>query len=91
MNVKENIKNRDTWVRGLFIIVFGIIFYGLYLLIWVLVVFQFLTKVFTGALNQNLMDFSASLTRFAEQVLRYMTFQTEERPWPFSPWPGGNA
>ena len=91
MTVQENIKNKDTWVRGLFIVVFGVIFYALYLLLWLLIVFQFLTKVFTGELNQNLMEFSQALTRFAQQVLHYMTFQTEERPWPFSPWPGSGA
>lgn len=87
--VKENIKNVDTWLRGLFILVFGIIFYALYMIIWLLVVFQFVVKVVTGNINQNLMGFSDGLTRYAYQVLQYMTFQSEVRPWPFAPWPEG--
>jgi hypothetical protein len=85
--VQENVKNPDTWLRGLFIVVFGIIFYALYLIIWLLVVFQFVVKVVTGNINTNLLGFSDSLTQYAYQVLRYMTFQSEERPWPFAPWP----
>ena len=86
-NMKENAKNVDTWIRGLFIIVFGVIFYVLYIVIWLLVVLQFLTKVLTGELNQNLSDVSRNLTNFASQILLYITFQSEERPFPFSPWP----
>jgi hypothetical protein len=91
MSVKENAKNVDTWLRGLFIIIFGVIFYVLYFVIWVLVVFQFLTKVVTGNLNENLSHFSESLTSFAFQILLYITFQSEERPFPFSPWPKGEG
>ena len=46
MNVKENAKNVDTWIRGLFILIFGVIFYFLYLIIWLLVIFQFLFNLF---------------------------------------------
>ncbi len=87
--VKENVKNPDTWLRGLFIVVFGVIFYALYLIIWLLVVFQFVLKVVTGSLNPQLLAFSDGLTRYAYQVLRYITFQSEDRPWPFAPWPDG--
>ncbi len=91
MNVKDNARNADTWIRGLFIIVFAVIFYVLYIVIWLLVIFQFFTKVLTGKLNDNLSSFSESLTHFAFQILRYITFQSEERPFPFSPWPQGDG
>ncbi|MBI2994386.1 MAG: DUF4389 domain-containing protein [Gammaproteobacteria bacterium] len=91
MSVKEHAKNVDTWIRGLFIVVFAVIFYVLCTVIWVLVIFQFLMKVLTGTLNDNLMKFSGGLTSFAVQILRYITFQSEERPWPFSSWPANQA
>ena len=89
MTVSEHAKNVDTWIRGLFIVVFAVIFYVTCTVLWVLVIFQFLMKVLTGNLNDNLMNFSGGLTSFASQILRYITFQSEERPWPFSPWPAG--
>ena len=89
-DVKTNVKNVDTWMRGLFIVVFAVIFYVLATIIWVLVIFQFITAVVTGGPNGNLKSFSDSLAQYAYQVLRYMTFQSEERPWPFSPWPGAS-
>ena len=91
MNIKNNAKNTDTWLRGLFILIFGVIFYFLYGLIWLLVIFQFVTKVITGELNSNLEQFSTKMTSYAMQILNYITFQSEERPFPFSPFPDGNA
>jgi hypothetical protein len=87
-NVKENVKNVDTWMRGLFIIIFGVIFYFLIGIIWLLVIFQFFTKVITGNLNEQLEKFSGGLTQYALQILDYVTFQSETRPFPFSPLPG---
>ena len=91
VNVKENVKNVDTWMRGLFIVIFGVIFYVLIGIIWLLVIFQFLTKVITGNLNQQLDKFSSGLTQYAMQILDYVTFQSEVRPFPFSPLPGSGG
>ena len=91
MDIKDNAKNTDTWLRGLFIVVFAVIFYFLIGLIWLLVIFQFVTKVITGELNGNLEQFSTKLTSYALQILHYITYQSEERPFPFSPFPDGNA
>jgi len=87
--IKEHAKNVDTWVRGLFILIFGVIFYFLYVIIGLLVIFQFFTKVLTGGLNDNLLQFSRGMTRYVEQILLYITFHSEERPFPFNPWPSG--
>jgi hypothetical protein len=90
-DVKANVKNVDTWIRGLFIIIYGVIFYFLVLIIWLVVIFQFIMKVITANLNPNVMNFSGGLTRYAFQILEYVTFQSEERPWPFGPWPAGKS
>jgi len=89
MNVKENVKNVDVWLRGLFILVFGIIFYFLCILISLVVVFQFVMRVITGSLNQNIYTLSEGLCLYAFQILNYVTFRSEERPYPFSEWPKG--
>ena len=90
VSIKENAKNIDVWTRGLFILVYGVIFYFLYFLIWLMVIFQFIMKLVTNELNTQLLDFSDSLIKYVAQILLYMTFKSEERPFPFSPWPGGN-
>jgi hypothetical protein len=90
MNFKENAKNVDVWTRGLFILIYGVIFYFLFFLIWLLVIFQFLMKLITSELNGQLFDFSDSLNKYVSQILLYITFKSEERPFPFSAWPKGD-
>jgi len=86
-DMKTNVKNPDTWLRGLFIIIYAVISYVLFWIIWLVVIFQFVMKVLTANLNPNVMNFSGGLTRYAFQILEYVTFQSEERPWPIGPWP----
>ena len=91
MDIKANAKNVDVWTRGLFILLYAVIFYFLFGLIWLVVIFQFFIKLITGALNRPLLDFSDALNRYVSQILLYITFKSEQRPFPFSPWPGGAA
>ena len=91
MDIKENAKNVDVWTRGLFILIYGVIFYFLFGLIWLVVIFQFFMKLITTELNKPLLDFSDSLNRYVSQILLYITFKSEERPFPFSPWPAADG
>lgn len=89
VGLKENATSASVWMRGLYIIVFGVILYFVFGLVWLLVIFQFLTKLFTGGVNQQLLRFAAPLSRYVSQTLNFITFQSDERPFPFGPWPAG--
>lgn len=87
MNINENVKNPDVWTRGLFVVLFGIIYYLLFFLVVLIAVFQFLMRLFTTRFNDELLAFSDSLAEYVSQILRYITFKSDDRPYPFSPWP----
>ena len=87
MTVKENLKNPDVWLRGLFILIFGVILYFAVILVWLVVAFQFVTKLLTGDLNRQVADFNGGLLRYISLILGYITFQSDDKPFPFSPWP----
>ena len=87
MTVKENVKNPHVWLRGLFILIFGVILYIAVILVWLVVVFQFVTKLLTGDLNRQVADVNGGLLRYISLILGYITFQADEKPFPFSPWP----
>lgn len=91
MSLEENVKNTDVWSRGFFILVSGVIYYLLFFLLLLIVLFQFVSKLTTTELNTQLLDFSDGLTRYINQILRYVTFKSDERPYPFSPWPDANV
>ena len=49
--------------------------------------FQFLSSLFTGTHNERLARFGRNLARYFQQITVFMTFATEEKPFPFGPWP----
>lgn len=88
MSTKENLTNTDTWLRVAFIILFGIVFYIAFgWLIWLLVLFQVVTKLLTGGVNPQLLEMSPKVTGYANSILRYVTFQTDQKPWPLDKKP----
>lgn len=85
--LKENIKAQDTWLRLLFIVLYGAILWVTSVVLGFVVVFQFLMVLLTRRTQNNLVDFGASLAEFVKQVVSYLTFNTEEKPFPFNDWP----
>jgi hypothetical protein len=86
--LEEHLKARSTWLRLLFMIVMAICHEVARLVCAVVVVLQFLHVLFTGQSNPRLKDFGLSLAQYAYQVLEYLTFNTEVRPFPFdAEWP----
>lgn len=85
--LKENLTARQTWLRGLFILVFAFVLAIARVVIWAVVVLQFLFTLFSGQTNANLLSFADSLSRFIYQCLLFVSFNSEEKPFPFAEWP----
>ena len=80
-------KRRDTLVRGLLIILFAIIYSIAEVVIAAVVVLQFGFVLVTGEKNDKLLEFGAQVSIFIYQILRYVSFNSDERPFPFADWP----
>ncbi len=90
-DLKTNLKSRSIWVRGLYMLLFAI-FYGIAeFILAVLALFQFGCALITGQHNRNVAEFGRSLGRFIFQITQYVTFNSDDRPFPFSPWPDPDA
>ena len=90
-NIKENIRDTSTWKRVLFIVIFWLIFNIVELLIGISVLFQVIALLFTGTRNQRVLDLGGQLSRFAYDILKYVTFNSDQRPFPFSDWDYGST
>ena len=87
-SLENNLKSRSTWMRLLFMLVFVVFYAVSRLVVIVVVIAQFLTVLITGKTNQQLKDFGQALSTYTYQMLRYLTFNTERRPFPFdAEWP----
>jgi hypothetical protein len=86
-NIQENITRSGIWLRLVYMVVLGIAFHVAEFVIWVVVVFQFLTSLFTGKPNDRLTRLGRNLAHYIKQVMVFLTFAGEEKPFPFAPWP----
>lgn len=86
--IVDNITERSFWVRILFVVAFGIASYIILVpLIFVLSIAQALFTLFTGQSNANLRYFSATLALYVPQVIEFLTYVSEVKPYPFSDLP----
>lgn len=85
---EEHIKSRTTWLRLLFMIIF-VFLYGLSrIVVLAVVVLQFLWVLFTGETNDKLKTLGQSLATYTYQLIRYLTYNSDSRPFPFDDdWP----
>jgi hypothetical protein len=85
--LKQRLTARETWLRGLFIVIFAVIYSVAEVVLVAVVAFQFLATLFAGETNARLRAFALSLAAFIYQIVAYVTFNSDEKPFPFGPWP----
>ena len=88
----ENVRELSGWVRVLFVIFFIVV---LHLIIGPVIVLlalvQALFLIFTTKANENIAGFGSLLVTYVAQILNFVTFNSESRPFPFSDFPGGQV
>lgn len=89
--IKENVKQQDSWLRLLFILIYTAVLWATSIVLGLVVIFQFLSLLFTRKPQKNLLEFGGSLAEFVRQIVAYLTFNSEAKPFPFGDWPDGKA
>ena len=84
--LRAHLTTRDTWIRGLYILLFAVIYSIAELVLAAVVVFQFVARLITGDVNERLLEFGQQLSRYLYDMLRFFTFNSDEKPYPFTPW-----
>jgi len=87
--IADNIQSQSTWLRLLFMILFIALWTISRVVVIAVVVLQFFCVLLAGETNARLGGFGQSLATYSYQIVMYLTFNTEEQPFPFSDWPGG--
>lgn len=85
--LKTNLRKRQTWLRGLYMLLFIVIFHVAEFVVGAVVLLQFLFTLFTGNTNTRLLNFGQSLSQYVYQILCFLTFNSEAMPFPFADWP----
>ena len=85
--LKEHVSAKTTWSRGLYILLFAVVYSIAEVLVVAVVIFQFLSTLLTGNNNVQLLRFGQQLSDFVRQLLMFATYNSDEKPYPFGPWP----
>ena len=83
---KQDVTTRGLWLRFLFMVLFWFVFCVLHGLLALMVGVQFLIVLFSGSPNQRLVKFGHELGIYYHDIIVFITFKTEARPFPFSDW-----
>ncbi len=79
----------SIWQRLLYMLLFFIIYSVAEIVIYASVIFQFLAVLVTGQSNERLLVFGQSLSTYVYQIMRFLTFNSEQHPFPIGAWPEG--
>lgn len=85
--LKSNLTSSKHWLRLVFMLLFAAVLQLASLVMWVLVAVQFLFSLITGEDNQHLRRFGHSLSTYIYDVLKFLCYSSEEKPFPFADWP----
>ncbi len=86
---KDNLSSGSTWMRVVYMILFAVIFNIVEFVIAVVAVVQFLFRLFTGKVNQQLQALGQSVGAYVNEITVFLTYHTDDKPYPFAPWPKG--
>ena len=84
---KKPYENKSVWRRGLMILIFAFCLGIAKFVMGAVVIFQFLNVLFTGQTNGNLLIFGQQLSRYQYQIMLFLTYNSEEQPFPVGAWP----
>jgi hypothetical protein len=83
-------NKRNLLVRGLFMLLIALAYHVSGTVMFIVTVIQFVMMLLNDKPNARLVSFGRSLGRYLQQIVNFLTFVTEEMPFPFSDWPAGS-
>lgn len=81
---------RNIWMRGVYMLLMALAYQLSGTLLFILAVIQFLVTLFGDVPNPRLASFGRSLGRYMQQLVNFLSFASEEVPFPFSDWPASS-
>ncbi|WP_078085440.1 DUF4389 domain-containing protein [Microbulbifer mangrovi] len=85
--LKHNLTSTDHWLRLLFMVLFVILLEVAGVVMLATIVLQFLFSIVSGGPNDNLRQLGNQIASYIYQILQFLIYNTEEKPFPFAEWP----
>ena len=83
----ENIKEPSIWVNFFLKVIYLIFLNFIILFLGFVTLLQLLFSLWSKKPNNNLISFSKKLSIYIYQIINFITYSSDERPWPFNAFP----
>ena len=87
----ETKATRSIWMRGLLMILMAVAYQLASTLLLFVAIIQFILALASKSPNPRLSAFGRSLGRYQAQNANFVSFASEELPFPFADWPVSDA
>jgi len=88
--LQQHLKSRSTWLRLFFMLVFWVLAGVTTFVASVVMVLGFFWVLLTGETNAQLQTAGKSIAAYIYQIISYLTYNSEEKPFPFGEWPAAD-
>jgi len=85
--VKQNVLSGQQWLRMLFMVGYILASWVVAIVLLAIIAVQTLIVLITGETNHNLRRFGISCGLFMHQIIQFLVYGTDEKPFPFSEFP----
>ncbi|UZE94455.1 DUF4389 domain-containing protein [Alkalimarinus alittae] len=89
MSDNSEYDKEGHWLRILYMVMFYIVYKISDLVVIVMAILQAVVTTFGNGPNERLTAFGASLATYVSQIVRFLSYADEKKPYPFSEWPKG--
>jgi len=83
------LTNKNTWKRILYMLLFALTYSVAEFVLITVAIVQVFFKLITGDTNDNLTRLGKQTALYIYDVMLFLTFNSENKPFPFSAWPEG--
>ena len=80
-------EKRSLWVRVLLMLLMGLAFHIAVTILGALALVQLLFAAISDGPNERLQHFGRGLGQYLRQITDFLSFASEDVPFPFSDWP----
>ncbi|MFL2752117.1 MAG: DUF4389 domain-containing protein [Gammaproteobacteria bacterium] len=85
--LSENIKEPSIWVNFFLKVIYLIFLNFIIPFFGFITLLQFLFSLGSKKPNDNLISFSKKISIYIYQIINFITYSSDERPWPFNAFP----
>ena len=85
--LSENIKEPSIWVNFFLKVIYLIFLNFIIPFLGFITLLQLLFNLGSKKPNDNLISFSKKISIYIYQIINFITYSSDERPWPFNPFP----